>query len=258
VVPLAALLAFTERRRFLRLVYAAVTVTIIAGVLLTYSRGAMLALGGMGLAAAIAMKIKVRHLAAAGVAGLLLFAVLPDNVTRRFGTIAELIPGREGRAAEPDAAIEKRKLLLATAWSMFDEHLLFGVGTGNFGRHHDEYVNRIGSSAVQYEPPGQRELPHTLYLEIAAETGLAGLALFGGAVAAAAISLARSRKRLLARGDAHHATIAMTLGLALFGYLFTSLFLHGAYQRNLWILFALVAATAKLSAAQKSTDEVPA
>ena len=256
VVPLAALLAFTERRKFLRLVYAGVTLTIIAGVLLTYSRGAMLALGTMGLAAAIAMKIKVRHLAAAGVAGLLLLAVLPGNVTKRFATIEELLPGREGQAAEPDAAIEKRKLLLATAWSMFDEHLLFGVGTGNFGRHHDEYVNRIGSSSPQYETPGQRELPHTLYLEIASETGLVGLILFGAAIAAAAISLARSRRRLLARGDEHHATIAVTLGLALFGYLFTSLFLHGAYQRNLWILFALVAATAKLSAAQIPNEEV--
>ncbi|HEY0141056.1 MAG TPA: O-antigen ligase family protein [Thermoanaerobaculia bacterium] len=258
VVPLAALLAYTERRKSLRLVYAGVTLTIIAGVLLTYSRGAMLALGTMALTAAIAMKVKVRHLAAAGMAGLMLLAVLPDNVTKRFATIEELMPGREDQAAEPDAAIEKRKLLLATAWTMFDDHLFFGVGTGNFGRHHDEYVSRIGSSAPQYEPPGQRELPHTLYLEIASETGLLGLSLFGAAIAAAAISLNRSRKQLLARGDGHHATIAMSLGLALFGYLFTSIFLHGAYQRNLWILFALVAATAKLSATQISNEEVPA
>lgn len=258
VVPLAALLAFTERRKFLRIVYAGVTLTIISGVLLTYSRGAMLALGGMGLAAAIAMKVKVRHLAAAGAAAVMLIAILPSNVTRRIATIEELLPGRDSVVAEPDAAIEKRKLLLATAWTMFDEHLLFGVGTGNFYRHHDEYVHRIGSPAIQYEPPGQRELPHSLYFEIASETGLLGLIVFGGAVTAAAISLARSRRQLLANGDAHHATIAMTLGLALFGYLFTSLFLHGAYQRNLWVLFALVAATAKLSATQKSKDEVPA
>lgn len=246
VVPLGAAMAATDRRPPLRVAYGAMTLAIIGGLLFTYSRGALIALMGMGAFLLFALRRQPRYLVGAAAAGLLALVIAPENVTRRLLTIEELLPGHQA-VAETDASIEKRKLLMSAAAGMFADHPIVGVGAGNFARHYARYAYRSGSAARQYEEPGQTELPHVLYLEIAAETGLLGLAVFGGAIAAAFVALHRARRRLLARGDWKDAAMATALQLALCGYLFTSLFLHGAFQRNLWILLALAVALSKVT-----------
>jgi hypothetical protein len=60
-------------------------------------------------------------------------------------------------------------------------------------------------------------------------------------------ALFRARRVLLARRARAHAGIVTGLVLALTSYLVTSLFLHGAFQRYLWLLLALAAAAAQLA-----------
>ncbi|HEY0590295.1 MAG TPA: hypothetical protein VGF40_00900, partial [Thermoanaerobaculia bacterium] len=93
-----------------------------------------------------------------------------------------------------------------------------------------------------------RHYPHNLYLEYGAEMGVAGLGLFLAAVATFFVYTRRSRRALAAAGLPHHAGIATALEIAMIGYLVSSIFLHGAFQRYLWLLFALGLALDSLAA----------
>ncbi|HEX2835410.1 MAG TPA: O-antigen ligase family protein [Thermoanaerobaculia bacterium] len=244
IVPLALFGAWAETRTRPRILLFAGAAIIATGTLLTYSRGAMLAIGCMTIVAMLLFKPRGKHLAAVAAVGLVGLLLLPAEVTRRLLTIEALMPGT---SMEVDSSIVKRKLLFHTALQMFDDHLVGGVGAGNFTRYFTRYSNEVGSAAPQYDPPGVRQYPHTLYLEIGAETGLLGLLTFGAAIASAYAALLRGRRTLLARGDVACAGIVAALLLALTGYLITSIFLHGAFQRYLFLLLALIAAATRLA-----------
>jgi O-antigen ligase len=148
---------------------------------------------------------------------------------------------------DPDSSFAERKLYALTAWAMFLDHPLLGVGAGNYTVHFDRYADAVGFSARDYEQPGEVHYPHNLYLEIAAETGLVGLALFAGAIVAAFAALRRAHSTLLARGDVASADLARAFEIALVGYLVSSVFLHGHFQRYLWLLFGFAAALALMA-----------
>jgi len=244
IVPLALFAAFAEERPRIRATLFTGGAIITIGVALTYSRGAMLALGVMTLLALLILRPTSKQLTAIGATAVIAFIALPNEVTQRLLTIEALMPGTEQRA---DASILKRRLLLGTAARMFDDHLVAGVGAGNFTKHYAHYANAVGSAAPQYEQPGERQFPHTLYLEIGAETGIIGLATFAIAMTCAFVALIKMRRTLLDRDDVAHAGIVAGLMIALSGYLITSLFLHGSYQRYLFLLLALCATTTRLA-----------
>jgi O-antigen ligase len=247
-LPLAvvgAIVTRNVRHRVLFIAGALLTGTV---TILTYSRGAMLALAVMTVILLVSLRFRIVHIAAAGVAALIILMLLPSAVTARLGTVEQLLPGHSEVSVERDASLEKRTLVLATAWQMFLDHPWLGVGVGNFGTRYDYYSNIAGSAAPQYDDPGEEQFPHTLYMQIAAETGLAGLALFGASIVVAFISLYRSRHELEARGRANLAVLAAGVAVALSGYLLTSVFLHGAYQRYLWIVLGFTAAVERLRA----------
>ena len=52
--------------------------------------------------------------------------------------------------------------------------------------------------------------------------------------------------------------LTTSIGIALAGYLVSSLFLHSAYQRYLWLLLAFVPAIARLSRKYEEDEEVAA
>jgi O-antigen ligase len=257
-LPLAvvtALGARTPLRRALAIASALITGTV---VMLTYSRGAMLALGAMTVMLALSIHVRIRHIATAGAFGIVMLFLLPANVTARLGTVELLLPSRESKLIEQDASIEKRKLVLATALAEFRDHPWLGVGVANFSEYYSRYSNVAGSSAPQYDEPGIVQFPHTLYAQLAAENGIVGLAIFVAAMAAAFRSLQRSRVILETLGTRRQAMLASGVMVALAGYLMTSAFLHGAYLRYLWLLLGFAAAIQRLRTQPDSHVEVRA
>ena len=127
---------------------------------------------------------------------------------------------------------------------MFDEHLLLGVGAGNFGTNYAHYARESGSPADLFYEHGEmhREHAHSLYLEIAAENGIAGLLLFAMLILLSYAELRRAHRLLPERGISREALIALALSAALSGFLVTSVFLHSSSQRYLFLLFALITA----------------
>ncbi|HSL81543.1 MAG TPA: O-antigen ligase family protein, partial [Thermoanaerobaculia bacterium] len=140
----------------------------------------------------------------------------------------------------------KRRLVTLAAWEMYREHPWVGVGAGNYTTRYTPYADRVGSGAREYDDPFGDSYPHNLYLEVGAEAGLVGLALLGAALALALAYAEGARRRLAAAGLALEATLAGATAIALVGYLVSSLFLHGHFQRYLWLLLALAAACHEL------------
>lgn len=246
VIPLAVGLAIVHRSLPRRIVYAVAAAIITAGTLVTYSRAAMLTLGVMALLLLVGLRVRPRNIALAGLAGLGFLLVLPETMSRRFLTIETLMPDYDTTFVY-DSSVEKRKLLVRSGIAMFEENPIAGVGGGNYQSHYTRFANQIGSAWIDYHPPGSAEHPHGLYFEIAAETGLIGLIAFGAVVAAALLSLERSRRLLLARGHRDRAILAMSVSVAIASYLIASVFLHETHLRYPALLFGFAIAVARLS-----------
>lgn len=250
VVPVALVLAWKERNRWLRRLAGGTAAAVAAAALFTYSRGGALALGVVAACAVFGARPTRRRVATGAillVAGLVL---IPSDFTRRLATLGQLLPGRE-RVDEIDTSFQNRWLQAQVAWEIFVDHPLVGVGAGNYTVHYYDYADEIGSAAPEYDKAGGDHYPHNLYLEIASELGFVGLIAFGGALLLVFGYLRRAEAAYFAAGQELHAALASALQIALLGYLVSSLFLHGHFQRYLWVLLGLSAALAR-----EAPDEV--
>lgn len=245
-IPLAVGLAFVEKRTRWRIAYAGAAAIISCGVLVTYSRGAMLTLGVTAMLLALALRVKPRHYVMTGVAGLLLLMVLPQSMMRRLITIEALLPGKNAGAMY-DSSLAQRELLTMTGLKMFSENPLFGVGSGHYAWYFPRVSNEVGFSWVDYVPPGSDRYPHGLYVEIASETGLVGLLTFFGTIAAAFLTLYHTRRTLLLHGDREHAMLATVVAVAIASYLVASVFLHETHLRYIALYFGFAIAIKRLT-----------
>jgi O-antigen ligase len=241
LVPVALALARWEAQAWRRLVAYAAAAVIGGATVLTYSRGGALALACVLALSLVDRKHRWRDLATGGALVVAAILLLPDNFTRRVTTLEQLFPGPD-QSVRPDSSFEKRKLLVSTAWLMFLDHPLRGVGAANYTTRFDEYADEVGLAARDYDDPAERHYPHSLYLEIAAESGVPGVLLFGAIALLSLRYVVRARDVLHAAGDDRIAGIARGLGIAIVGYLISSIFLHGHFLRYLWLLFAAAAA----------------
>jgi putative inorganic carbon (hco3(-)) transporter len=240
LVPLALALAWGTRNPRLRAAAFAAAGVLIAGTVLTYSRGAAVALAVVLALSLLAHGVRPRRLAAGLILLLLLVPLAPDGFARRLTTIAQVLPGSE-EVLRPDSSFGKRRVVTGVAWRMFVDRPLLGVGAGNYTTRFHDYVEEVGSAVREYEAD-EAHYAHSLYLEIAAETGALGLLAFGAVLVVCFVSLRRARDRFRDRGLEPHALLARGVEIALVGYLASSVFLHGHHVRYLWLLFALAAA----------------
>lgn len=245
VIPLTACVAWTARRRMWQLAWVGAAFVITGGMLVTYSRGAMLGLAIMTGIALWALHVPVTRVALGTAIVLVALMFAPGNIGKRFNTIELLFPKQEAYTP-PEASFERRKLLTTTAASMFDHHLLWGVGAGNYTTFFQQYSNVVGSAAEHYYRSGEEQHAHSLYLEIGAEMGILGLTVFLGIAGVVYAQLVRVRRDLTARGDPN-AYFALGFMLAMAGYLITSLILHGGFQRYFYLLLAFIAALTRIA-----------
>lgn len=243
MLPLAAYLAWSARDFVRRALWIGATLAIIGGVLVTYSRGAMLALALMIALTLVALRVRITRVAIGTAIVVALLLIAPGNIGRRFMTIEALFPN-EASPVEIDSSFEKRKLLTATAARMFDAHPLVGVGAGNYTTFFPRYSNEVGSAFENYNPAGSVEHAHSLYLEIGAETGLLGLAVFFAIIVAAFAQLLFARAVLRTPDGGR---VILAVAMSIIGYLVTSVLLHGTSQRYFCLLLAFTGALTRIA-----------
>jgi putative inorganic carbon (HCO3(-)) transporter len=241
LIPLALHRARYESSLFLRQVAVVAAGILGTAVVLTYSRGAYLALAFMFVAAVLAGFVRWRTLLIAAAIFVILVPILPQSYTGRLTSLVELgiavVRADDGAPSvtERDTSVSGRRSQLFAGARMFLEHPILGVGVHNAALHYQEYARDVG-----IHQRTNRSL-HSLYLETAAETGMAGLAAFGLLIGALVVWLRRVWTSV--RQSPELRDLAHAFAVALIGFLVCSLFLHGSYPRFMWMLIAGIIAT---------------
>jgi O-antigen ligase len=235
VIPLALGRFLHERHLALRLLALVASIVSIIAVALTFSRG-----GFLGLAAVVVVSFLVLFrlrpaLLILGAAVLSLALLLPiafsSSYTSRLRTITEALPGQSTNSADP--SIKARAAFRHISLEMWLDHPFVGAGFANFPVRYNEYNRRVGTD------PALGNSPHSLVPEVAAETGILGLALWTLLLLAALRSLLRVRRWAAAEAQRDVRTLVDALLISLIGFQVTSLFLAGAYPMLYWLLLAI-------------------
>lgn len=206
----------------------------VLGILLTVSRGGLVALAA-SLIAAVFLAGRWRplaFLAAAAIAcsSFYYFAVLaPPEATERL----ELTSQGETQLKEG------RTTLWQVAVRIVEDKPITGVGAGNFqnsSRHYLLQPGALGRPDLIIEKP---LVVHNTYLGIAAEDGLVGLGLFIVIVLFCIGSAWRAVRYFTAIGDRGGEALARGLTIGLIGIIVADTFISEEYSKVLWLLLGL-------------------
>jgi putative inorganic carbon (HCO3(-)) transporter len=254
LMPLALIRVFRERSRRLRLLAAGASLLILGGLLLTFSRGAAVGLGATLVLMVLLRELRLRQFAALlAVVTVVVALVIPDYVVslRSLQGVTAISSSDEGES--PDGAVLGRATENLAAWYTFLDNPLTGVGPGVYFREYSqEYANRLGLEHLESDRRG-----HSLYLEMAADTGVIGLGAFLAMVLTALAYLYRNARYWRER-DRERSLLASSFFFALLAYLATAFFLHLSYQRYFWLLLALASSTIWVLERERSQEAAPA
>lgn len=233
VLPLAIAVALAPVRWPIRALATVLAATMLVTVITTFSRGAVLAL--VVVIGAMIYRYRAHRAVVAGAIGLGVVALLalPAEYTARITALTDVVSAG-GAAGAEDPSLQGRTSEMTAAVQMFADRPLGGVGYGNYPQLYQDYAPWIG-----LDPRREPREAHSLYLEVASETGALGVAVLIIGLALARARIVRGRRQLQAAGATHGLLTLDALGLALIAFLVTSVFLHGAYPRVFWLLFGL-------------------
>ncbi|HWP35350.1 MAG TPA: O-antigen ligase family protein, partial [Thermodesulfobacteriota bacterium] len=232
LIALAGFEAVAARRRSVRVVLVAAIVLMLAGFLATYSRGGLLALVAAG---AVGLRRLSRHgrglaVAAVSVFALAAVALAPEGYGERAASIVQ--QDRDTRGS-----IEARLTTLRYGVEILLEHPFPGVGLGAF---------RIAEGA-KHGGLGKWNEAHNAFLQVGAELGWPGLAVYAALAVCTLASVRAAARR--ATGLPEVAALAHGLETALVGFLVGAMFLSQAYTWHFYVLLGLGVAVRRLAEA---------
>jgi putative inorganic carbon (HCO3(-)) transporter len=234
LLPLAVGRFRAERTLLLRGLAAAAGTLIVCGVMLTFSRGAAVALALLVVAMVATGFVPLRHmLALAAVLAGLVLAVAPDYISR-VQTLGAAGDSAALQSEETDEAIKGRATENLAALNAFRDHPILGVGPEQFFRRYSQqYGNELG---LRFLETNRRA--HNLYLEIGSDLGVVGLLAFLSIVVVTMAHLWRLARWWQSRRP-ELSILAMSALLSLVAYMASGVFLQLSFQRYFWILIAI-------------------
>lgn len=254
-LPLAVFSAIRPGSTVRRLVAAGCAVFMLGAIVASGSRGGFLGFAAMLIVLACFVAKQRPGLVIAGVLAMICaLPVLPSSYWRRIESITD--PSKDDFQSS-----EARKELFGESFDAFLQHPLTGVGAGEFKDWNPEHREQAWHEA------------HNVWLQLAAEIGIFGVAAFAflvirgcGAVVKTRGLLRRLRRRRnaprsdlsdhdLAVLDAHSAAMAASM----IGWLVCAFFASVAYNWTFYYLLALAAAPRDIVRAsirsRRSTDQ---
>ena len=221
------------RKSWMRLVLAPVVVVLALAIIQTFARGvALVTLLSLGY---LLFKLRRRIspvwvLAVIVVVALSLIAFVPAVYWERLASSVT----RFGS----DPTIGRRLDSYRIAYELFSRQPLLGFGPGNF-------IVEYMSPEFRFDHSATPSVCFNLYLSIAVQAGLIGLAAFGLIVVVAFREL-RFVARSYGEGDGFLKQGAEVLEVILAAFLLVSLVEPTDLHKYMWIVFGLIAATARL------------
>lgn len=240
LLPIALMRIWGERRLLLRLLAAASCIPIVAGALLTFSRGAGISIILTLFAMAFLRVLKLRHLVVVGLVGFLFVsAVIPDYIYR-LSTAVDVAELASGNTEDASGSVRGRATVNLAALNIFFDHPLLGVGPGQTSAYMIKYGNEVGFRRLETD-----RRAHNMYLEELADTGIVGFTLFMGILGLTLYELLQVRRRWMSsRPEVGH--ILAGLMMAIIAYMSTAIFLHLSYVRYYWVILALAGAATQI------------
>ena len=216
-----------------RVLALASLVLCMVGLIDTVSRGGMLGLGAAMLAG-IAFAGPGRRLRLGTVALVIALSVVGFYATVASPAARQRIVSVQGGSGRDD--------IWTVGWRMVEANPVQGVGVGNFPNRTIDYLLRPGIVTRSVFIVDDPKVAHNIYLEILAETGIVGLALFMGLIAfllSCGIRAAWAFRRL---GDGSMEVLSRGVVVAVIGILVTDFFISDQFSKPLWIQLSLLPA----------------
>lgn len=229
-----------------RVLGAGAALLCLTAVIATVSRGGIVALV-TAMVAAVILGGKRRPALAAGAATL---AILTVGFFAAFASEAQVerITTADGGTGRTD--------IWKVGWRMVEDEPIRGIGVGNFNISSVHYLliepGALERSEFIVDRPA---VAHNLYLEILAELGVIGLALFLSIVGACVVMAARAAAAFERIGEAGLAGIARAIAVGLCSTLAADFFLSAQFSKLLWLLLALGPAALAVARAMSADAE---
>lgn len=210
-----ALTVATSRveRRLVRRGAAACAAILLLVILLTQSRGAITGLT-IAFGTAVLRRLFKRPMIAVYITIAIVVGanVLPQSLWQRLSGMRYLTS--TSTLAEADSSAAQRWQIQKTAWRIFGDHPLLGVGLGCYPLANDKYSPALGDRDT-----------HDTYLNLASELGIPGLVLWLGLIASV---LRRVRQSAAKEGSKTTSTPTHWLECAFYAVLIAGIF--GSYS----------------------------
>jgi O-antigen ligase len=236
VVIATALLA-TTRRMITRTGLLFAIAILVAGVVASESRGALLASLGAALGALVLFKR--RRLMVGGI--LATIAVLA-------GLWLAVDPTALNRLTNFNGGGTGRSDLWKVAWRVGTHHPIVGVGLENFVTQESQYVREPGTLTFVALIADKPHVVHNLYLQAFTETGAIGFVLLIGMAVGFLGSGIRAARRFDIRGQTDLATLSRAVVVAELSIFIALFFLSDGTDERFWVLFGAGAGLLGLAA----------
>ena len=247
----AGVIALYKHSPLIRLGASLVAVFSLVAIWLTASRGGLVALVA-ALIAAVALSGRWRAqitVVAALFATLTVFyfaLFAPDEIRERVTAPTQ---GQE-------RIEEGRTTIWQVAWRAFEANPVGGVGAGNFPVVSREYLLQPGVLARTDEIIGETpKVVHNIYLEVATETGVVGLALFLGVVGFGIGSMLAAARTFGRMGQADMQAASICIAVGVIGILAADMFVSDQYSKQLWLLLGLGPALLQMARTARDRSE---
>ena len=227
-IVLAFALAGTGRHVVGRVAALAAVCMLVAGLVGTQSRGGLMA---AAIAAVVALVLAER--AARGSIVLAMF--LTAGTAAVWFSLNPLAWQRMSNLGESSGRTE----LWRVGWRMWQDHPVAGVGLAGFRHHSKEYLFDLGPLRYAEYLVEQPKLAHNAYLDLLAETGVVGLALFATVVGTCLQCAWRASRRFQLAGDRQMVAFSRATIVAVVGILAASVYISNVTDRRTWILLAM-------------------
>jgi putative inorganic carbon (HCO3(-)) transporter len=251
-VPFGLLRIWGERTRLLRSLAAGATALAVAGIVLTFSRGAGVAFVIVFILMAFSRYIKAKQAVAVALAVVVVLFAVPEYKDRVAKLTRITATTEEVAATEADVSLRSRTTEMLAAGLAFVDHPLIGVGPDVFPTYYQRYAERVGIEVREETKFGARRglaperEAHNLFLGVAADLGALGFLTLVGILFVTYRSLIRARRHAL-RLDPALANMVTAALLSVTAYVCAGFFLTLAFERYFWMTLALAGAAATIA-----------
>jgi O-antigen ligase len=229
VILAGVLIVLLKRTPALRLAAVTAAGLCTLGLLFTFSRGGLVALGCAMIASVfVAGRWRppiLTTMAIVGLVGVTYFAFVAPQASR------DRITKLDGGTGRTD--------IWRIGSRMVSAHPVRGVGSGNFQLTSGHYLlERPGAIKYDYfiDKP---KVAHNTYLHVLAELGFVGLGLFLAIIGFAIACAWSAAQRFKQAGDLDMELLTRGVLLAIIGLLSADFFISGQYSKQLWLLLGL-------------------